>query len=48
MRDSRRFRAVKAALEPRSIEHSLPELGWVIGVKPLAGPFFPVLGGRAG
>lgn len=43
-----RFRAVKVALEPRSLERSLRELGWVIEVKPLAGPFLPGLGGRAG
>jgi hypothetical protein len=30
------------ALEPRSLERSLRELGWVIEVKPLAGPFFLV------
>jgi hypothetical protein len=35
-------------LEPRSLERSLRELGWVIKVKPLAGPFFLGLGGRAG
>ena len=45
---SGRFRAVKVALEPRSLERSLRELGWVIEVKPLAGPFLPGLGGRAG
>jgi hypothetical protein len=39
VRDGRRFRAVKVALEPRSLERSLRELGWVIEVKPLAGPF---------
>jgi hypothetical protein len=48
VRDGRRFRAVKVALEPRSLERSLRELGWVIEVKPLAGPFFPGLDGRAG
>jgi len=48
VRDGRRFRAVKVALEPRSLERSLRELGWVIEVKPLAGPFLPGLGGRAG
>jgi hypothetical protein len=47
VRDGRRFRVVKVALEPRSLERSLRELGWVIKVKPLAGPFFPGLGGRA-
>jgi hypothetical protein len=41
-------RAVKVALEPRSLERSLRELGWVIEVKPLAGPFLLGLGGRAG
>jgi hypothetical protein len=46
--DGRRFRAVKVALEPRSLERSLRELAWVIEVKPLAGPFFPGLGGRVG
>jgi len=35
-------------LEPRSLERSLRELGWVIEAKPLAGPFFLGLGGRAG
>ena len=45
VRDGRRFRAVKVALEPRSLERSLRELGWVIEVKPLAGPF---LGASAG
>jgi hypothetical protein len=44
----RRFRALKVALEPRSLERSLRELGWVMEVKPLAGPFFLGLGGRAG
>jgi hypothetical protein len=48
VRDGRRFRAVEVALEPRSPERSLQELGWVIEVKPLAGPFLPGLGGRAG
>jgi hypothetical protein len=48
VRDGRRFRAVKVALEPRSLERSLRELGWVIEARPLAGPFFPGLGGRAG
>jgi hypothetical protein len=48
VRDGRRFRAVKVALEPRSLERSLRELGWVIEVKPLAGPFLLGLGGRAG
>jgi hypothetical protein len=48
VRDGRRFRAVQVALEPRSLERSVRELGWVIDVKPLAGPFFPGLGGRAG
>jgi hypothetical protein len=31
-----RFRAVKVALEPRSLECSLRELGWVIEVNWLA------------
>ena len=48
VRDGRRFRAVKVALEPRSPGRSLRELGWVIEVRPLAGPFLPGLGGRAG
>jgi len=48
VRDGRRFRAVKVALEPRSLERWLRELGWVIEVKPLAGPFLLGLGGRAG
>jgi hypothetical protein len=48
VRDGRRFRAVKVALEPRSLERSLRELGRVIEVKPLTGPFLPGLGGRAG
>jgi hypothetical protein len=43
-----RFRAVKVAVEPRSLERSLRELGWVIEVKPLAGPFALGLGERAG
>ena len=44
----RRFRAVKVALKPRSPECSRRGLGWVIEVKPLAGPFLPGLGGRVG
>jgi hypothetical protein len=48
VRDGRRFRAVKVALEPRSPGRSLRELGWVIEAKPLAGPFLLGLGGRAG
>ena len=48
LRDGRRFRAVKVALEPSSLERSLRELGWAIEVRPLAGPFFVGLGGRAG
>ncbi len=32
VRDGRRFRAVKVALEPRSLGPSLRELGWVIEV----------------
>jgi hypothetical protein len=48
VRDGRCFRAVKVALEPRSLERSGRELGWVIEVKPLAGPFLPGLGGRSG
>ena len=48
VRDGRCFRVAKVALEPRSLERSLRELGWVIEVKRLAGPFFLGLGGRAG
>ncbi len=48
VRDGRRFRAVKVAPEPRSLERSLRELAWVIEARPLAGPFLPGLGGRAG
>ena len=47
LRDGRRFRAVKVALEPATLEHSLRELGWTINVRPLQGPFFVGLGGRA-
>lgn len=46
LRDGRRFRAVKVALEPLSLERSLRELGWTIEVRPLPGPFFFGLGGR--
>ena len=45
VRADRLFRAVKVALEPRSLERSRRELRWVIEVKPPAGPFFPGLGG---
>ena len=48
VRDGRRFRAVKVALEPRSLERSLRELGWVIEVTPLASPFLLGFGGRDG
>jgi len=48
LRDGRRFRAVKVALEPVSLECSLRELGWEIQVQPLAGPFFLGFGRRAG
>jgi hypothetical protein len=48
VRDGRRFRVVKVALEPRSPGRSLRELGWVIEAKPLAGSFLLGLGGRAG
>jgi hypothetical protein len=48
VRDGRRFRAVKVALKPRSPERSRRGPGWVIEVKPLAGPFLPGLGGRVG
>jgi 2-polyprenyl-3-methyl-5-hydroxy-6-metoxy-1,4-benzoquinol methylase len=47
LRDGRRFRAVKVALEPASLERSLRELGWEIKIQPLAGPFFLGLGRRA-
>ncbi|HTX30838.1 MAG TPA: class I SAM-dependent methyltransferase [Solirubrobacteraceae bacterium] len=47
LRDGRRFRAVKVAREPVSLERTLCELGWEIEVRPLAGPFFVGLGGRA-
>ena len=47
LRDGRRFRAVKVALEPKALERSLRELGWAIEVRPLPGPFFLGLGGRA-
>lgn len=47
LRDGRRFRAVKVALEPASLERSLRELGWEIEIQPLAGPFFLGLGRRA-
>ncbi|HEX3976733.1 MAG TPA: class I SAM-dependent methyltransferase [Solirubrobacteraceae bacterium] len=46
LRDGRRFRAVKVALEPPSLERSLRELGWEIEIQPLAGPFFLGLGRR--
>lgn len=45
LRDGRRFRAVKLALEPVSLERSLRGLGWAIEVRPLPGPFFLGLGG---
>ena len=45
VREGRRFRAVTVALEPRSLERSLRELGLVIQVKPVAGPFSLGLGG---
>jgi hypothetical protein len=48
VRDGRRFRAVKVALEPRSLGRSLRELRWMIEARPLAGPFLLGLGGRAG
>jgi SAM-dependent methyltransferase len=47
LRDGRRFRAVKVALEPTSLERSLRGLGWAIEVRSLPGPFFLGLGGRA-
>lgn len=47
LRDGRRFRAVKVALEPKALGRSLRKLGWAIEVRPLPGPFFLGLGGRA-
>jgi demethylmenaquinone methyltransferase/2-methoxy-6-polyprenyl-1,4-benzoquinol methylase len=47
LRDGRRFRAVKVAHDPRSLERSLRELGWAISVRQLPGPFFLGLGGQA-
>ncbi len=44
-RDGRRSRAVKVAPEPGPLERPLRELGWVIEVKPPAGPFSPGPGG---
>jgi hypothetical protein len=43
-------RAIHELIEvPRVLDQrSLRELGWVIEVRPLAGPFFLGLGGRAG
>lgn len=46
LRDGRRFRAVKVALHPPSLQRSLDELGWAIEVRSLPGPFFMGLGGR--
>jgi SAM-dependent methyltransferase len=46
LRNGRRFRALKVALEPEPLEHSLRELGWAIEVQPLAGPFFIGTGHR--
>jgi SAM-dependent methyltransferase len=46
LRDGRRFRAVKVALDPPSLQQSLRELGWAIDVRPLAGPFLLGLGSR--
>jgi demethylmenaquinone methyltransferase/2-methoxy-6-polyprenyl-1,4-benzoquinol methylase len=40
LRDGRRFRVVKVALEPETLERALRELGWAIDVHPLPGPFF--------
>ena len=39
VRDGRRFRAVKVALEPRSLERSRREQGWVIELTPPPGSF---------
>jgi SAM-dependent methyltransferase len=47
LRDGRRFRAVKVALEPQPLERSLRDLGWAIEIQPLAGPFFLGSGRRA-
>ncbi len=47
LRDGRRFRAVKVALEPEPLERSLRDLGWAIEIQPLAGPFFLGSGRRA-
>lgn len=47
LRDGRRFRAVKVALQPAALERSLRELGWEIEIQPLPGPFFLGLGRRA-
>jgi trans-aconitate methyltransferase len=47
LRDGRRFRAVKVALEPKPLERSLRDLGWAIEIQPLAGPFFVGSGRRA-
>jgi trans-aconitate methyltransferase len=47
LRDGRRFRAVKVALEPVSLQHSLAELGWAIEIRQLPGPFFIGSGERA-
>lgn len=46
VRDGRRFRAVKVALEPARLERCLRELGWSIEVRPLPGPFFLGIGAR--
>jgi SAM-dependent methyltransferase len=46
LRDGRRFRAVKVALNPASLQRSLNELGWSAEVRPVAGPFFLGLGCR--
>ena len=40
LRDGRRFRAVKLALEPEPLERSLRDLGWAIEIQRVAGPFF--------
>ena len=47
LRDGRRFRAVKVALEPKPLERSLRDLGWAIEIQPLGGPFFVGSGRRA-
>jgi SAM-dependent methyltransferase len=47
LRDGRRFRVVKVALEPASLERALHQLGWSIEARTLPGPFFLGYGGSA-